>query len=118
MLSTVTDIKTIMKSNPDGVLTIAYSPNGLTGAVALAGLPTDEGIDNDGYGVRSIVSQVRSTAISHKFTLTITGCATEKPVLIGLGLLVRHPDVSMQDLTEWVNSGIREFTSEFTDEFT
>ena len=118
MISTVTGMRAIMKSNPDGALTIAYSPNGLTGTVALTGIPTDEELDNDGYGVRAVTAQVRGTAISHKFTLTITGCATEKPVLIGLGLLVRHPDVSMQDLTEWVNSGIREFTSEFTDEFT
>jgi hypothetical protein len=107
-----------MKTNPDGVLTIAYSPSGLIGTVALTGLPTNEELDNDGYGVRAVTAEVRGTAISHKFTLTITGCATEKPVLVGLGLLVGYPDVSMQDIMDWVNYGIREFTSEFTDEFT
>ena len=116
MLSTIHSIQTVLGANANGTLTIRHHANSTTGLHTLTGLPTNEEIDNDGYGVRAVIAHVRRTAISHRFEIEVKGCSTEKPVLLGLGILYTNPDVSMQDIMDWVRTG-RAFSDEFDSSF-
>jgi hypothetical protein len=113
MLSTLTGIQVIAGANTNGTMTIQHYASGKTLPQALAGLPVDEGLDNDGHGVRAYRTAVGKTAISHKLAITIAGCSEAKPQLIGLGLLINTPDVSMQDIMDWVTTG-RAFSDGFS----